>query len=641
VASIGALFSNRKTVLQMLQAANTVYEDSANLQRATQNRAYTAKTKIQLKRGEQLGSQTPDEIALLVAIDAHNHARNSLNVATNELRSILNKTKPYVHRLDSTSKFLFKMLSREKRLTVNAEILQAKSGLEIAHRLINSRLTPEILSAIRNQTPDTADVLTRFAQNTSSFFSTFEQLTDDKPTADRGASSRGRHGDIPNDIANNVEMFLLDQGPLRASLRRYQDFGARYLIVQKRTLLGDDMGLGKTVQVLAAMCHLHANGSRHFFVVAPNSVLVNWQREVEKHTELKSYLAHGADREQAIKRWAKSGGIAITSYSTLPKLIHLIKNVDFLAVDEAHYAKNPEAQRTIAIGQIGRQAKYVSLMTGTALENKVEELQNLLEIAHPGAVRAIRPMMLKNRTFDKSGVAKQLAHVYLRRTQADVLTELPERIETDEWVTLSDEDRSTYNNAPINIMLKRKSATITQAKYERLADLIDEHRQANRKIVVFSFFRQVVFDVSSIYGNCPQITGDVSSAERQAIIDTFTNTPGFAVLASQIDAGGVGINLQAASVVILMEAQFKPSTEWQAIARVHRMGQSRTVNVHRILASGTIEEHLVRLIKQKANLFMAYAHESAIKDSSAMASDPNKSSIEDELLELLAIEAKK
>ena len=150
-----------------------------------------------------------------------------------------------------------------------------------------------------------------------------------------------------------------------------------------------------------------------------------------------------------------------------------------------------------------------------------------------------------------------------------------------------------------------------------------------------------MFDVSCIYGNCPQITGDVSSAERQAIIDTFTNTTGFAVLASQIDAGGVGINLQAASVVILMEAQFKPSTEWQAIARVHRMGQSRTVNVHRILASGTIEEHLVRLIKQKANLFMAYAHESAIKDSSAMASDPNKSSIEDELLELLAIEAKK
>jgi SNF2 family DNA or RNA helicase len=96
--------------------------------------------------------------------------------------------------------------------------------------------------------------------------------------------------------------------------------------------------------------------------------------------------------------------------------------------------------------------------------------------------------------------------------------------------------------------------------------------------------------------------------------------------------------LQAASVVILMEAQFKPSTEWQAIARVHRMGQSRTVNVHRILASDTIEEHLVQLIEKKANLFMAYAHESAIKDSSDMASDPDTGSLERELLELMRAE---
>lgn len=187
-------------------------------------------------------------------------------------------------------------------------------------------------------------------------------------------------------------------------------------------------------------------------------------------------------------------------------------------------------------------------------------------------------------------------------------------------------------------MLKRRAATVTEAKYERLEDLVAEHRQADRKVVVFSFFRQVLDDVSDMFGGCPQITGDISSAERQRIIDCFTAAPGFAVLASQIDAGGVGINLQAASVVILMEAQFKPSTEWQAIARVHRMGQSRTVNVHRILASNTIEEHLVQLIEKKANLFMAYAQESAVKDSSAMASDPDTGSIERELLELLRAE---
>jgi SNF2 family DNA or RNA helicase len=151
------------------------------------------------------------------------------------------------------------------------------------------------------------------------------------------------------------------------------------------------------------------------------------------------------------------------------------------------------------------------------------------------------------------------------------LTELPERIEVEEWVTLTDADRDEYNSQPANIMLKRRAATVTEAKYERLEDLVAEHREADRKVVVFSFFRQVLDDVSDMFGGCPQITGDISSAERQRIIDGCTAGSGFAVLACQIEAGGVGINLQAASVVILMEAQFKPSTEWQAIARVHRM----------------------------------------------------------------------
>jgi SNF2 family DNA or RNA helicase len=373
-------------------------------------------------------------------------------------------------------------------------------------------------------------------------------------------------------------------------------------------------------------------------VVAPNSVLVNWQREAAKHTELPAYLAHGANREQAVDEWNRKGGIAVTSYSTLPKIAHLLKRIDFLAVDEAHFAKNPEAKRTVAVEMLAKRSTYVSLMTGTALENKVEELQNLLEIANPGAVRTIQPVLRADRSFDKAGVARQLAHVYLRRTQADVLTELPERIEVEEWVTLTEVDRDEYNAQPVNIMLKRRAATVTEAKYERLEDLVAEHREADRKVVVFSFFRQVLDDVSDMFGGCPQITGDISSAERQRIIDGFTAGSGFAVLACQIEAGGVGINLQAASVVILMEAQFKPSTEWQAIARVHRMGQSRTVNVHRILASDTIEEHLVQLIEKKANLFMAYAHESAIKDSSNMASDPDTGSLERELLRLMRAE---
>jgi SNF2 family DNA or RNA helicase len=627
------LVRRRKAVLKLAQRAGQVYEQSAGLQRSAQERALLAKVAANPLRAGFLGSSSAEDIALLVALDRVNQTRSILNVSTNELESLIRKTRPHVGFLDSHVRFVRNLLSAEKRKKLGVEIAQAEGGLEIAQRLIDLRLTQQILDSIRNISVEPNEVLRRFQQNSAAFIAAFEQLK--APTETHTAGGRGRFGDVPNDIANRVEMSPLDQGPLRASLRRYQDFGARYLIVQRRTLLGDDMGLGKTVQVLAAMCHLHANGRRHFFVVAPNSVLVNWQREVTKHTELSSYLAHGAEREQVIKQWVRHGGVAITSYSTLSKLLPYLTAIDFLAVDEAHYAKNPEAKRTMAIEQIAKRSTYVSLMTGTALENKVEELHNLLNIASPGAVRELQPMLLANRAFDRAGVAKKIAHVYLRRTQADVLTELPERIEVDEWVTLTEEDREIYNSQPTNIMLKRRSATVTQAKFERLQDLVTEHRQADRKVVVYSFFRQVLDEVSEMFGNCKQLTGDSSTLERQQIIDTFTNTEGHAVLAAQIDAGGIGINLQAASVVILMEAQFKPSTEWQAIARVHRMGQSRTVNVHRILAANTIEEHLVNLIEEKANLFMAYAHESAIKDSSQMASDPGTGVLERELMRLL------
>ena len=627
------LVRRRKAVLKLAQRASQVYEQSVGLQRSAQERALLAKVAANPLRAGSLGSSSDDDIALLVALDGVNQTRSILNVSTNELESLIRKTRPHVGFLGSHVQFVRNLLSAEKRKKLGVEIAQAEGGLEIAQRLIDSRLTPQILDSVRHISVEPNEVLRRFQQNSAAFTAAFEQLN--ARTETQTAGGRGRFGDVPNDIANRVEMSPLDQGPLRASLRRYQDFGARYLIVQRRTLLGDDMGLGKTVQVLAAMCHLHASGRRHFFVVAPNSVLVNWQREVTKHTELASYLAHGAEREEVIKQWVRHGGVAITSYSTLPKLLPYLTAIDFLAVDEAHYAKNPEAKRTMAVEQIAKRSTYVSLMTGTALENKVEELHNLLNIASPGAVRELQPMLLANRAFDRAGVAKKIAHVYLRRTQADVLTELPERIEVDEWVTLTEEDREIYNSQPTNIMLKRRSATVTQAKFERLQDLVTEHHQADRKVVVYSFFRQVLDEVSEMFGNCKQLTGDSSTLERQQIIDTFTNTEGHAVLAAQIDAGGIGINLQAASVVILMEAQFKPSTEWQAIARVHRMGQSRTVNVHRILAANTIEEHLVNLIEEKANLFMAYAHESAIKDSSQMASDPSTGVLERELMRLL------
>ncbi|MBU3703645.1 MAG: SWF/SNF helicase family protein [Ilumatobacteraceae bacterium] len=197
-----------------------------------------------------------------------------------------------------------------------------------------------------------------------------------------------------------------------------------------------------------------------------------------------------------------------------------------------------------------------------------------------------------------------------------------------------------YLEAPPNLMQKRLAATIgdrqkPSAKFQRLIELVDEHREAGHKIVIFSFFRYVISDISRLLKTDLTITGDSSPAERQRVIDSFGDAAPGAVLVSQIDAGGIGVNLQTAQVVIVVEPQFKPSTEWQAIARVHRMGQSRPVVVHRLLARDTVDEHLVALINAKEQDFFAYAHDSAIKHESHMATDTSSSSVANRLQKML------
>jgi SNF2 family DNA or RNA helicase len=264
-----------------------------------------------------------------------------------------------------------------------------------------------------------------------------------------------------------------------------------------------------------------------------------------------------------------------------------------------------------------------------------------VHIVQPDIVQQLAPFIFSaSGLVNPSDVVRTLAPVYLRRTQADVLTELPERVEIEEWVDLTAKDRDAYVLAPLNVMSKRVAVNVgdgtrTSAKYERLLDLLEEHAEANRKVVVFSYFRQTIEDVSVLTGGSPTITGDTSGPQRQRMIDEFSTNPNACVLVSQIDAGGLGINLQAAQVVVLMEAQFKPSSEWQAIARVHRMGQSRKVMVHRLLARNTIEERLVQIIEEKTQIFNDYAHDSSVRDASAMAVDNRAGVTEADLQQFL------
>jgi SNF2 family DNA or RNA helicase len=506
------------------------------------------------------------------------------------------------------------------------QLLIAETGLKATTHILNSKLAKTVLkkAASRTSTPD--ESLLKYRRNNASFIASLERLHNQLDPLG-GTVIRGLQGGLPAGIAMDVENTRLLTGPLTASLRRYQTFGARYLILQERALLGDDMGLGKTVQVLAAMSHLHALGARHFLVVAPNSVIINWCREVEKHTEMSPVLLHGPERDERLAQWRIEGGVAITTYGTLSKLIDDIETVDYFAADEAHMAKNPAAIRSQAVAQAADRSQYVALMTGTALENRLSELQYLVQIVQPGLMPELNKIIdHPSGVIKPEDVVRALAPAYLRRTQADVLTELPERVELEEWVDLTDADKKAYDAAKIDMMSRRLAVnvgdgTLTSAKYERLGEILEEHADAKRKVVVFSYFRQTIEDVCALAGGAPRITGDTSGAQRQQIIDEFSANPTATVLVSQIEAGGLGINLQAAQVVILMEAQFKPSIEWQAIARVHRMGQSRSVMVHRLLARNTIEERLVQLIAEKTQIFKHFAHDSSVRDASLMAVD--------------------
>jgi len=445
----------------------------------------------------------------------------------------------------------------------------------------------------------------------------------------------GIRGGLPAKIAERVEAFELNVRDLRLTLRGYQAFGAKYLLEQKRTILGDEMGLGKTIEALAVMAHLWADreGAR-FFVVAPAGLLWNWQREVEKFAPFPAYVIHGDDAEQLLASWRSSGGTAITSYATLRNLDldALIAGddelIDFMIADEAHYLKNPKALRSIAARRLVETSKRLALMSGTPLENHPGEFVHLIRMVQPDVVANLeREGVSAESRAEAHSFHRLVAGVYLRRNQRDVLSELPERIEVEEWVDLDGEgEHVSYAERVFasDFMGMRRATTLmgealAPSKAERLEELFDDHRESGRKVIVFSFFLDVLKAVESQFKAVGTIDGSVSPKDRMKLVDKFTKSEGHAVLAIQIDAGGTGLNLQAASAVVLMEPQLKPTTEAQAIARAHRMGQTNRVIVHRMLARGTIDERLSNMLAAKSELFDAYARESATTDASQQA----------------------
>ena len=437
---------------------------------------------------------------------------------------------------------------------------------------------------------------------------------------DRVGSGDGVQG-LPEELAESVADVVLDLSGLNCTLRRYQEWGVKYAVAQRRILLGDEMGLGKTVQAIAVMVHLRNLGATHFAVVCPASVLTNWCREIAKHSDLSVIRVHGSAKEAALQQWLSQGGVAVTTFETTAAF-DLVDDfrLTMLTVDEAHYIKNPSAQRTVNVKRLCGHADRLLFMTGTALENKVEEMATLITILNPNVAQTIQPMLSLS---SAPQFREAVAPVYYRRKREDVLTELPELVESYEWCDLLPGEKKLYQEAIAeqNFMAARRVSwnaddLANSSKARRLMEIVEDAKEQERKVLIFSFFLDTVAKIAAMLGtSCMEpITGSVSPARRQEIIDEFDKAPAGSALVAQIQSGGTGLNIQSASVVIMCEPQLKPSIENQAISRAYRMGQARSVLVYRLLCDDTVDERIIELLRAKQKEFDAFADESKAAD---------------------------
>jgi superfamily II DNA or RNA helicase len=475
---------------------------------------------------------------------------------------------------------------------------------------------------LRSAPPRPGTVRKDFEKRAADYFSTLSRIAGMREDAEAA------RGFLPADLAGRIAGQKLDQTHLRVSLRGYQEFGARFALAQRRVILGDEMGCGKTVEAIAALAHLRAEGATHFLVIAPASVLINWMREVDAHSALRSYRLHGPDRDANTRAWAARGGVGVTTFEVVRSLdLPPRLKLGMLVVDEAHYVKNPDTLRSTAVRFWTDRVERVLFLTGTPMENRVEEFRNLVGYLRPELVGSVGEI---DAVAGSEAFRRAVAPAYLRRNQEDVLSELPELVQVDEWEEFGIEDAAAYREAVAarNFMAMRRAAYSTgdpgsSAKLRRLVEITDEAYDSGRKVVVFSYFRDVLDLVCRTLGEraAGPLTGAVPPPRRQELVDAFAATKGGAVLVSQIQAGGVGLNMQAASVVILCEPQVKPTLETQAIARAHRMGQIRRVQVHRLLVTDSVDQRMLEILEAKAGLFDAYARRSDTAESMPEARD--------------------
>ena len=590
----------------------------------------------QLEALDGIGDETADKLMLALhrstaAIKNQIHYRIDLEHLTDRDKEILQEIYFYLHTKENYAKLNVIYQETERGIQEaydNSELIQNFFGWIFSSRKKKHIFLKAVEDVKYFNQSSYAETIMQFYDNCTALKNVdFETiLRDYKEHAIQYYTVIEKFADIEikDDVDEDIDVSLLKQiqaTPLllesfHTELRHYQEFGTKYILHQKRVLLGDEMGLGKTIQAIAAMNHLHHKGHRYFLVICPAGLLLNWKREIKKLTDMQAYMLHGIGISD-FEIWKSDGGIAIINYEGLDKIIFEKDfSLDMVVVDEAHFVKNKEAQRTRNTVRMIEQAEYALYMTGTAIENNVDEMCYLIECLNPSIASEVKNMkyLAKADLF-----RKKIAPVYLRRKRADVLMELPELTIHDEWCMMNEEEIISYRKAVEsgNFMAMRRVSwgSLNSTKAERMVELCLQALGEGRKVVIFSYFLETLSFVTDLLlgKSLPVISGKLSLEKRQEILRQF-DEPVARVLTIQINVGGIGLNIQTAEIVILCEPQLKPSDEMQAISRVYRMGQINHVFVYRLLSADTIDEVLVKRLHEKQNIFNQFADESEISD---------------------------
>jgi SNF2 family DNA or RNA helicase len=446
---------------------------------------------------------------------------------------------------------------------------------------------------------------------------------------------------------------LLPPKSFKGSLRDYQQTGAGWLNILQDCGLGgvlaDDMGLGKTIQALACMAELHKQNSEFkFLVVAPTSVVFNWQSETQRFLpKLRVNRYIGKDRTD-LKAVINKSDLLITSYPILLKDAEQFLNENFKLVifDEAQVIKNPSTLTYSVASGIKADSKFIC--TGTPIENNLEELWAHLNLSVPGLLgtktsfrKHFRKPIEKDCDSERKKIlAQRIRPFLLRRKREDVLQELPDVVESVQRIEITGAQLDLYEtirsmmDKKVRDLLKSKTfarsrieildallklrqvcchpkliksqtarKNVASAKLEALLDLAQTLHSEGRKVLIFSQFTEMLDLIAEAFRDkdylYEMLTGQTK--DRVSPVKKFQNgeIPFFLI---SLKAGGVGLNLTAADTVILFDPWWNPAVEQQALSRAHRIGQKNSVLFYKLVIAGSVEEKILKLQSSKAQL---------------------------------------